>query len=195
MGTINTDQEKALSVAQRAADELGNLIEDLVLFSSTKDRPLKLRMQMVSVSSLFESAMSYVRGKAEKAGIRVNLDCPSACVSVLANPDRLSWVIRHLAENAIKYNKRNGSITLSVREEDDSVRFAVDDTGIGIPEEYFEEIFEPFRQLDDAMDRRYGGMGLGLNLVRKIVRAHGTDVSLSSEVGKGSSFSFRLQKA
>lgn len=195
MGPINTDQKKALTIAQRATDRLGDLIEDLILFTSTKDRPLNLRMQTIPVSTLCEAAMNHLQEKARKAGVKLNLDCPSTDVSILANPDRLSWVIRHLIENAIKYNNKNGSVTLSIREEGAFISFAVHDTGIGIAREYFEAIFEPFRQLDEAIDRRYGGMGLGLNLARKIIQAHGTDIAVSSEVGKGSSFSFRLQKA
>jgi len=130
-----------------------------------------------------------------KAGLKLNLDCPATDVSVLADPDRLSWVIRHLIENAVKYTENNGSVTLRVREEGSFVVFTVSDTGIGIPRECLEEIFDPFHQLDEALSRRYGGMGLGLTLARKIIGAHGTDISVSSEVRRGSSFSFPLSKA
>jgi len=194
MGTINTDQQKALVVAQRAAERLSDLIEDLILFTSTKDTPLKLRMQAVPVCSVYETAVAHLQEMARKAGVNLSLDCPSADVSVLANPDRLSWVIRHLIENAVKFTDKEGSVTLRTREEGEFIVFAVDDTGIGIPRECCEEIFEPFHQLDDALSRRYGGMGLGLTLARKIIEAHGTDISVSSEPGRGSSFSFRLHK-
>jgi signal transduction histidine kinase len=195
MGTINTDQQKALTVAQRAAERLGDLIEDLILFTSTKDRPLKLRMEVVPVYSACANAIAHLQEMARKEGVTLNLDCPSADVSILANPDRLSWAIRHLIENAIKFTGKDGSVTLRTREEGEFIVFAVDDTGIGIPGEYCEEIFEPFHQLDEALSRQYGGMGLGLTLARKIIGAHGTDISVSSELGRGSSFSFRLQKA
>jgi len=195
MGTINTDQKKALAVAQRAAERLGDLIEDLILFTSTKDRPLKLRMQAVSVCSICEAAMAHLQETARKEGVNLNFDCPTADVLVMTNPDRLSWVIRHLIENAVKFTDKDGSITLRTREEGEFIVLAVDDTGVGIPRECFEEIFEPFHQLDEDLSRRYGGMGLGLTLARKIIEAHGTDISVSSEVGRGSSFSFRLQKA
>lgn len=195
MGTINTDQQKALTVAQRAAERLGDLIEDLILFTATKDRPLKLRMQVVSVCSVCEAAIAHLQEMARKAGINLNLDCPASDVSVMINPDRLSWVIRHLIENGIKFTGKDGSVTLRVREKGEFIVFAVDDTGIGIPRECFEEIFEPFHQLDEALSRRYGGMGLGLTLARKIIEAHGTNISISSEVSRGSSFSFPLPRA
>lgn len=195
MGTINTDQRKALVVAQRATERLGYLIEDLILFTSTKDRPLKLRLQAVPVSSVCEASIIHFQEMADKAGVKLSLDCPAADVSVLANPDRLSWVIRHLIENAIKFTDNDGPITLRSREEGEFIVFTVDDAGIGIPGECLEEIFEPFHQLDEAMSRRYGGMGLGLTLARKIIDAHGTDISVTSEVGRGSSFSFILPKA
>ncbi len=195
MGHLNADQQETLAIVQRAAERLGDLIEDLILFTATKDRPLKLHMQVVPVCSTCEAAMSHLQEMGRKAGINLNLDCPSFNVSVLANPDRLSWVIRHLAENAIKFTDKEGSVTIRTCEEGIYIVFAVDDTGIGIPRECFEEIFEPFHQLDETISRRYGGMGLGLTLARKIIQAHGTDISVSSEVGRGSSFSFRLQKA
>ncbi|MFA5182776.1 MAG: ATP-binding protein [Syntrophales bacterium] len=195
MGTINTDQQKALTVAQRAAERLGDLIEDLILFTSTKDRPLILRMQVVPVCSVCEAAIAHLQEAARKEGVVLSLDCPLADVSVMTNPDKLSWVIRHLIENAIKFTGKDGSVTLRTREEGEFIVFAVADTGIGIPRECCEEIFEPFHQLDEALSRRYGGMGLGLTLARKIIEAHGTNISVSSEVGRGSSFSFPLQKA
>jgi len=195
MGVLNADQRQALSVVYKASGRLSDLIEDLILFTATNDRPLKLRRQAVSVSTVSAEAMTDIEDMAGKAGISVNFDSPRNDVSILADPGRLRWVIRHLLENAVKYNKNNGLITLRIREEGSHIAFTVEDTGIGIPQESYEEIFEPFHQLDETLSRRYSGMGLGLTLARKIIQAHGTDISVSSEVGKGTSFSFRLEKA
>jgi signal transduction histidine kinase len=195
MGSINTDQQKALTVAQRATERLGNLIEDLILFTSTKDSPLKLRMQATPVFPICEDAVAQLQEATKKAGVSLHFDYPIGDVTIMTNPDRLSWVIRHLIENAVKFTGKNGSVALRIREQGEFIVFAVEDTGIGIPCECFEEIFEPFHQLDEDISRRYGGMGLGLTLARKIIAAHGTDISVSSEVGKGSSFSFSIPKA
>jgi signal transduction histidine kinase len=98
----------------------------------------------------------------------------------------------HLVDNAIKFSEGRGEICLSAAVVDDLIQVAVTDSGIGIPEDRLEEIFEPFHQLDTSSTRRYGGTGLGLSLVRRILQAHKTDISVSSQVGAGSTFSFSL---
>jgi len=193
LGPLNANQRQALASAYKASGRLGDLIEDLILFTATTDRPLKLHLQAVPVSPLCKEAMTDLEDMAGKAGVGMTLDCPRPDVAALAHPGRLRWVVRHLLENAVKYNRNHGAITIRIREEGTDVVFAVNDTGIGIASEHFEEIFEPFHQLDTSLSRRYGGMGLGLTLARKIMQAHGTDISVSSEVGRGSSFTFRLK--
>jgi len=195
MGPLNDDQQKSLKVINRAAERLHVLIEDLILFTATKEAPLKLRMEVVSVQSICEVAVTQIREAAIKAQIDLQIDCQARNAQVRGNFDRLLWVIRHLLDNAVKFTPPNGSVIIRTREENDTVIFTVEDTGIGISAEFHDEIFAPFRQLDEAMNRRYGGMGLGLTLVRKIIEAHGAVISVSSDLVRGSSFSFSLQKA
>jgi signal transduction histidine kinase len=101
-----------------------------------------------------------------------------------------------LIDNAIKFTPSGGQVNLSVEKESETlVMVAVADTGIGIPSNRLDEVFEPFHQLDASSTRRYGGTGLGLALVKEIVSAHGSIVSIKSEEGKGSTFSFPLLAA
>lgn len=192
MGSINPEQRKALETMQKAAERLGVLIEDLILFTATTDRPLHLRFQPTDVLPVYESTLAYFRDAAGKGQIVLQLDCPRDLPSVQANPDKLSWVIRHLVENAVKFTRPGGTVTLKAESREEAVVFSVKDTGIGIAGECCEEIFEPFRQLDDSVSRRYGGIGLGLTLASKIIQAHGSDLRVVSEPEKGSTFSFRL---
>jgi len=101
----------------------------------------------------------------------------------------------NLLNNGIKYNKKDGSITISVKDDDNFVQVSISDTGIGIPEEDLPRIFERFYRVDKARSRELGGTGLGLSIVKHIVQAHNGEVSVVSELEKGSTFSFTLPKA
>jgi signal transduction histidine kinase len=97
-----------------------------------------------------------------------------------------------LVDNAIKFTPPGGSVHIELTKDDNVVNFQVRDTGIGISAERLSEIFEPYHQLDGSSTRRYGGIGLGLALVKKIIEAHGSQVDVSSEVEKGTSIKFKL---
>ena len=101
----------------------------------------------------------------------------------------------NLAENAVKYNRAGGSITLSAKREDDAVEVRVTDTGIGIPEVELPHIFEPFYRVDRSRSRAVGGSGLGLSLVQDIVEKHGGGIRVESAPGEGTVFILRFQVA
>jgi len=112
---------------------------------------------------------------------------------VQADEEKISWAILQPVDNAIKFTSSGGRVTLCIQPESDTlVTVSVTDTGIGIPPQRMEEIFEPFHQLDASATRHYGGTGLGLALVKEIVSAHGSMIEVHSEEGKGSTFSFPL---
>ncbi|MEJ2563610.1 MAG: ATP-binding protein, partial [Anaerolineales bacterium] len=119
-------------------------------------------------------------------------DVDEGIPAVFADLDRLFWVLFQLIDNAIKFTPSGGSVRLSAKQDDQLVIISVSDTGIGIPPDRMEEIFEPFHQLDGSPTRRYGGAGLGLALARLIINAHGSELKVESEEGEGSTFSFAL---
>ena len=112
---------------------------------------------------------------------------------VLGDKERLKQVITNLIDNAIKYNRPNGHITIRWESTDGTVQISVRDTGVGIPPEHIARIFERFYRVDKERSREAGGTGLGLAIVKHIVEAHGSTVDVRSEVGKGSTFSFVLR--
>ena len=119
----------------------------------------------------------------------VNDDVPL----VQADSQKIAWVLGQLLDNGVKFTPANGSVVVSVqREGENLVIVSVTDTGIGIPSNRIEDIFEPFHQLDGSTTRRYGGTGLGLSLVRQIVEAHGSMLEVQSTEGRGSTFRFPL---
>jgi len=112
---------------------------------------------------------------------------------IQADSQKIAWVLGHLVENAIKFTPSGGSVILSIKcEGKNLVIISVTDTGIGIPSNRLDDIFEPFHQLDGSTTRKYGGTGLGLSLVRQIVEAHGSMLEVQSTEGRGSSFKFPL---
>ncbi|MCK5083158.1 MAG: ATP-binding protein, partial [Candidatus Omnitrophica bacterium] len=107
----------------------------------------------------------------------------------------IAQVLLNLIDNGIKYSQEKGSVTISSQEKDSFICINISDTGIGIPEEDIERIFERFYRVDKARSRQLGSTGLGLAIVKHIIQAHGGEVSVQSQLGKGSTFSFTLPKA
>ena len=115
--------------------------------------------------------------------------------TVLADPDVLQQVFGNLVENATKYGRSGGKIRLGTRRRDVQVEFYVQDFGGGIPFEHQRRIFERFYRVDKARSRDSGGTGLGLSIARHIVNAHGGDIRVESELGRGATFIFSLPVA
>ncbi len=181
-----------MDVIQRATDRLGRLIEDLIEFSTASREGLKLQIQEVSLPTLATSVIEGSQEKAEKAGVNLEANIEPELPPLSADPNRLSWVLFQLLDNGIKFTPSGGKVIFNANRENQQVMIAISDTGIGIPTERIEEIFEPFHQLDGSPTRRYGGTGLGLALVTLILEAHGTAMAVESKEGKGSTFSFPL---
>jgi signal transduction histidine kinase len=195
LGPLSDDQLKAMRVMVRSADRLGSLIEDLILFSMSESEPLTLRLQPFCLTDLCESIMKEAQFKASDDGVVLIKKFDPDLPMVQGDDQKLSWVISQLLDNAIKFTHAGGRVSLDLKLEDKFIRVAVIDSGIGIPGDKMEEIFEPFHQLDSSSSRRYGGTGLGLALVRKIVEAHGSSIHVTSQLGKGSRFEFLLNVA
>lgn len=192
LGPVNEDQVEALKVMQKSSDRLESLIEDLISFSLTSKGEFTLHLAPMDVRQTCQSQVNKAILRAEQANLALKLIIPPRLPMAMADEEKISWVINQLLENAIKFTPANGQITISANKENDFIKVAVTDTGIGIPKEKIPEIFEPFHQLDGTSTRRYGGTGLGLALVRQIIEAHGSIIRVYSRVGQGSRFEFLL---
>lgn len=195
LGPLSSEQEKALTVIHRASERLERLIEDLIDYSSASREGLRLQKQAVPVASLAARALERSSEKAAKAEVRLETSLPQDLPPVEADPDRLVWVLYQLVDNGIKFTPSGGRVRVSGQRSDDRVLIAVEDSGIGIPQDRMREIFEPFHQLDGSTTRRYGGTGLGLALVKLILDAHGAAIQVESEEGSGTTFRFALPVA
>lgn len=195
LGPLTPDQAKAMDVSLQSTSRLQNLIEDLILFSLAARGEMTLTLTRVDLRDVVQKAAVHARSRAENQQVTLEVALSPQVGFVKADQQKISWVLTQLLDNAIKFTKPGGWVRLNVSPDQSNekmVNLVVADSGIGIPKERMDEIFEPFHQLDGSPTRRYGGTGLGLALVREIVEAHGARIDVKSEVGKGTTISFSL---
>ena len=193
LGTITPEQKHALQVSQQSTARLESLIDDLIMFSLASRGELSLRLEAVDIARMANLSIKAVDQKSKDRGVSVHAVLEKERSFVQADPQKIAWALGQLLDNAIKFTPSGGRVVLNVRRETANlVLVSVTDTGIGIPPQRIEEIFEPFHQLDSSSTRKYSGTGIGLSLVRQIVEAHGSMLEVSSVDGKGSTFKFPL---
>lgn len=193
LGELAPEQKKALEVSKRSTNQLESLIDSLILFSLSSRGEMSMQLAPVDLAKVAQNVINFSKGKAEQRKVDLSLEISPGLSTVRADEQKIAWVILQLVDNAIKFTPAEGRVALAVTAESKTlVRVAVSDTGIGIPKDRLDEIFEPFHQLDGSSTRRYGGTGLGLALVREIITAHASIIEVESEEGKGSIFHFLL---
>lgn len=187
------DQQYAIKTIEKASEKLSRLIEDLILFSTSETNSLQVNNEFFNIVKTVRGVIEQRTSLAQGKSISLQLRSEKEIVLVNSDPKKVQWVINHLVENAIKFTGTGGEVTLTIGEQEAGILVSVQDTGMGIPPEKLEEIFEPFHQLDESSTRHHGGTGLGLSLARKIVESLGSSLNVTSSVGHGSTFSFILQ--
>ena len=193
LGPLTDEQRHALQVSQKASDRLGNLIEDLIMFSMASHGELSLKQEPLDIRRLVSIAARNATPKAEERGVSVTVMARDQVPPVHGDSEKIVWVLNQLLDNAVKFTPSGGRVVISLKEESSNlVMVTVTDTGIGIPSNRLQEIFEPFHQLDGSSTRTAGGTGLGLALVRQIIEAHGSLLDVSSVEGRGTTFKFPL---
>ncbi|MEI6340992.1 MAG: ATP-binding protein [Verrucomicrobiota bacterium] len=183
-----------LQTIDRHADRLTFLIEDLLTISRLESGQVIMNMQPTTLRDVVEAVINDLRHKALDRSVILRDDVPEN-IRVHADGDRLQQVVLNLVDNAIKYGKAGGQVVIGARAaQEDIVEAWVSDDGQGIPPEARDRIFERFYRVDRARARDQGGTGLGLSIVKHIIHAHGGEVRVNSEVGKGTTFSFTLAR-
>jgi signal transduction histidine kinase len=195
LGNMTEEQKDAMAVVHRATNRLGTLIEDLIEFSTASREGLTLQLEHTELAGLVKDVLARSQAKAQKTGVKLGWKADPDLPTLKIDRERLSWALFQLVDNAIKFTPSEGNVQLSAENLEWGVQIRVQDTGIGIAPEKMKEIFEPFHQLDGSPTRRYGGTGLGLSLAKMIVEAHGAELNVESEEGKGTAFHFILPKA
>ncbi|MDT7541446.1 MAG: hypothetical protein QOE33_1350 [Acidobacteriota bacterium] len=186
----------ALEVIERNGAAQLHLVEDLLDVSRIISGKLRLDVQPVDLSSVIDAALDAARPAAAAKGIELRATFDAESHTVAGDPDRLQQIIWNLLNNAVKFTPQGGSIEARLARAGSGVEIAIADTGVGIEPEFLPYVFDRFRQADAKTTRIYGGLGLGLAIVRQLVELHGGTVSVASEgAQRGTTFTVRLPAA
>ncbi len=190
-GNINDEQRDLLDTAKRNTDRLGRLINNVLDFQKMDSGKMGFDIRENDINEVVlevNKAMSLV---AKEKGLDLAVDVDDSIPKIRFDRDKIIQVLTNLVSNAIKYTEK-GNITISTKQEDNTVHVIVQDTGMGIKAEDMQKLFQAFEQLDSRRDKKKGGTGLGLAISKEIILAHKGKIWAESEAGKGSSFHFIL---
>jgi signal transduction histidine kinase len=178
---------------ERQAHQLAALVADLLDVSRITTGKFQLRKQDIDLSDVIQVALDSSRPAIAEHGHRLVVELPARPIWVHADPNRLAQVFSNLLDNAVKYTPAGGRIELSASSDDRLVRVSIEDTGIGIPTDKLDMVFEKFVQIDRPQERGHPGLGIGLTLVKAVVELHGGTVTVASPgLHAGSTFTVTL---
>jgi PAS domain S-box-containing protein len=182
-----------LDTMERQLEQLVRLVDDLLDLSRITHNRIELRKRHIELASVLRQAVLAAQPLADSAGHSIDVLLPADTVRLHADPVRLTQVFGNLLNNSCKYTPPDGKIRMTVTRDGEDVIVTVMDSGIGIPADKLEAIFEMFTQVDSSLEHSQGGLGIGLTLVKRIVEMHGGTVTAhSAGAGRGSSFEVRL---
>lgn len=184
------EYRQTVETCHRAARRMKALVDALLTLARIDSGELVLRRDRVDLGQLVEECVDLIRPLASQK--RVQLEVETTAATILGDSEQIARVIMNLATNAVHYNRDGGRVRLAVTEADGQVLLSVSDTGMGIPQEDQEHIFERFFRVDKARSRELGGSGLGLAICQSIVQAHGGKISFVSEADVGTTFEVRF---
>ena len=202
-GEINENQSKFLSMAERNINRLTNILNDLLSLSRIESGKIELNFENVELKGIIELTASSLRPQADGKSIQIEVGVPEQLPAVYGDPEKIEQILINLIGNSIKFTAERGKILITAKHLSPereggprhTVAVSVKDTGIGIPSEHLDAIFEKFHQVEGSLHRSVSGTGLGLAITKGLVEAHQGKIWVESEVEKGSVFTFTLPLA
>ncbi len=196
-GEINENQTKFLSMAERNINRLTSILNSLLDLSRIEAGKIEMKFEELDLRSSIEFILSSLKPQADGKSIRLHMEIPEKLPSVYGDREKVEQILTNLVGNAIKFTQEGGEISVSAKPFEnegnlDMAAISVRDSGIGIPEDQLERIFEKFHQVEDSLRRSIAGTGLGLAITKGLVEAHHGRIWVESEIGKGSTFTFTL---
>ncbi|NTU82853.1 MAG: PAS domain-containing protein [Chloroflexales bacterium] len=193
-GPISDRQRQALAQVTQSGRHLLAILSDILDLAQLEAGKAPLDAQPVDVDTLCRAALQFVQAPAQAKGIKLLRTVAVGVEGLRADARRLTQILVNLLDNAVKFTPQGGTVGLEVTGDGGQahIQFVVWDTGIGIAEADFARLFQPFTQVDGRLSRQYGGIGLGLTLVHRLVDLHGGSISLASTPGQGSRFTVSL---
>ena len=193
-GPITSESERLLGMARRSSDRLKRLVND-ILDISRLEGGIRVELTAVSLVPLVSELLDNVRGEFESRNLTLQVNVPPGLPQINADSSRLFQVLMNLITNAYRYTPEGGKVTLSARTRGDLVEIAVSDTGIGIPEQDRERVFERFVRVESESRKSPGSTGLGLAIAKSLTELQGGTIEMTSEVGAGTTFRVLLKQA
>ena len=190
VGPLSDRQADLLYTAREDCERLQGIVDDLLDLSRIQAGKVEVSLTPLSAKTVVEAAVAAKADAAKDAGVQLDEEIGAPVLPVLVDPERISLVFDNLIGNAIRHSPRGGTIEVRARADDEHVRFEVQDQGPGIPPEYRQRIFEKFFRVPGTKGE---GIGLGLYISHEIIAAHGGDMGVETEPGKGSRFWFTLR--
>jgi two-component system sensor histidine kinase BarA len=189
---LSDKQQRYAANIMTGGKQLLALINDVLELAKLEAGKMRLHPANLSLPQVCELAAALFRDQAEKKKIDLKVLVDSPSFPLRQDPGKLHQILTNLISNAVKFTPEGGRVTLKASADGDDIVFAVSDTGVGIAPEEQDLIFEKFRQAGNPLTREQGGTGLGLSIVRELAKLLGGDVSLHSELGRGSTFTVRV---
>lgn len=184
-------RDRFLPIIRKNASRMQTLIDDILELSAIEAGNVNVSAEQLELHPIVNDVASSLASKAAARGVRVVNDVPAAAL-IFADARKLEQMLTNLIENAIKFNRKQGTVTVGFEMVGGRAKIHVRDTGEGIPSQHLERLFERFYRVDRARSRDLGGTGLGLAIVKHLALAHDGEVSVTSEVGNGSTFTIDL---
>lgn len=189
---VDTDESlRFLDIVRKHADRMGALIDDLTDLSLIETGAVALDLAILDAREVVRDVTAQFAFRARSAGVEIRVDLPPS-FPLLADRRRLEQVLVNLLDNAIKFSKKGGSVRIAGSLFEGRPRITVADTGVGIPGDALEQVFHRFFRVDKARSRELGGTGLGLAIVKHLMRLHGGEVFVTSELGRGATFTLEF---
>jgi len=183
---------KTLELLREETQRLTSMVTDLRELSAIESSTSKLNLESVNLNELMYKITYEFKPRFRKKGIIFSAKTPSDLPEVKADKNRLVQIIVNLLNNAISYTQDGGKVEISAKPVNGYIEVEISDTGIGIPEKDIPHIFERFYRGDKSRSRETGGTGIGLAIVKELVQAHGGEISVKSDEGRGATFSFTM---
>jgi two-component system sensor histidine kinase/response regulator len=195
VGEISGKQKEMIQKAQIRLENLMSLINDWLDVAKLDSGQIIDKLKLLSLKKVIKKVLEDMQPLARENDILLELRSSPGNENVLGDEESLKQVISNLVTNAIRYNKPKGKVVITIKENKDFIATEVQDTGIGIAKEHLPLIFDQFYRVSRAESQKVKGTGLGLSIAKKIVDAHAGSIQVSSELGKGSTFTVLLPKA
>lgn len=190
MATNESMKKEFMARIKKEAQNMTSLINDILMISRLETKEAEVVITEVRICPLIKELIESLKPLAAENNITIEMSCKP--IVLMVNYGQMRELFNNLLTNAIKYNKPNGKVKITVTLEGNVVIFIVEDTGVGIPEESKQRIFERFYRIDKGRSKKIGGTGLGLSIVKHIVNYYNGEVKLDSKVGIGSKFTIRI---